>query len=113
MICPDPTKRITLSELQREPWVTEGGYQPRLGTVTKVGESEAHDIFEANSVQPVDMTQSQQNLIAMGQSLGQAAMQSGRVNAFLLISAAIDLSGMFEQRKVRHTKALTSTSIFF
>uniref|UniRef100_A0A061S7T9 non-specific serine/threonine protein kinase n=1 Tax=Tetraselmis sp. GSL018 TaxID=582737 RepID=A0A061S7T9_9CHLO len=106
MICVDPAQRITVEQLRRDPWVCEGGYEPHGGTMAPLAEAEAQDIFAANSVSQEDIKASQLSLAALDptqRGLG----ESSRLNAFILISAAIDLSGMFEQRKdvvTRHTR---------
>lgn len=97
MLCVDPEKRITLAELARDPWVLEGGYTPVRGSMTPVGAQEAADIFDANRVQPKDLTAAAQMDLA-GMNRGHS--NGLRQNAFMLISAAIDLSGMFDIRKV-------------
>ena len=101
MMTVDPKERITLEELAQDPWVTAGGYKPAVGTMTEVDKEEVDDIFSANSVSPVDVTASQVNLAAQQQALNGFS----RLNAFVLISAAIDLSGIFEQRKVSFPSA--------
>jgi len=110
MLCVDTEERITLGELQREAWVVEGGYTPALGSMTPIGEQEAQDIFESNTVNQEDVSPSQLDLAASVNIND----KSSRQNAFMLISAAIDLSGMFDLRKdviVRHTRFTTRAEI--
>jgi serine/threonine protein kinase len=91
ILCVNPAERITLEQLAVDPWVTAGGsMQIAPGTMTPIANDEASNIFSSNSVSAFDVQPSQ----------AQALRGFSRVNAFILISAAIDLSAIFEQRKV-------------
>jgi len=98
MICVDASQRITLEALAADPWVSEGGYTPILGSMENADQGAPEDIFQDNSVAQIEVTPSMLNLQTMGAA--QPQREPAPLNAFMLISAAIDLSGMFEQRKV-------------
>ncbi|GMH42057.1 hypothetical protein BSKO_09976 [Bryopsis sp. KO-2023] len=108
MICPDPTKRITIPELKQHPWVAKDypvfAVESSESSVDDLGADLFTERVELRRV-PMDDDEPQQGPRSL------TRLDSKTVTAFDLIGASVDLSTMFEKRKDivhRHTRFTSS-----
>jgi 5'-AMP-activated protein kinase catalytic alpha subunit len=109
---PDPTRRATIAQLRRHPWVAQDYKPPPLFRQSMTAETADSDDVFGPLVEPQLLTQEEQTSTAQNHSA--VTRSQKQMNAFELINAALDLSALFEAREdvvTRHTRFTSNATV--